>query len=56
MLTCPLDKNGVLLPGTQSATSLFNGAGCANKRTQSLNNSDSENPAIPAPTPEATIT
>jgi hypothetical protein len=43
VLTCPLDQNGVLLPGTQSATNLFNGAGCANKRTQSLNNSDSEN-------------
>jgi hypothetical protein len=43
VLTCPLDENGVLLPGNQSATSLFNGAGCANKRTQSLNNSDSEN-------------
>jgi hypothetical protein len=43
VLTCPLDANGVLLPGTQSATNLFNGAGCANKRTQSLNNSDSEN-------------
>ena len=33
----------MLLPGTQSATNLFNGSGCANKRTQSLNNSDSEN-------------
>jgi Carboxypeptidase regulatory-like domain len=43
VLTCPLDENGVLLPGTQSSTHLFNGAGCANKRTQSLNNSDSEN-------------
>jgi hypothetical protein len=43
VLTCPLDENGVLLPGNQSATNLFNGAGCANKRTQSLNNSDSEN-------------
>ena len=43
VLTCPLDENGVLLPGSQSATNLFNGAGCANKRTQSLNNSDSEN-------------
>src|SRR5271168_1027025 len=43
VLTCPLDENGVLLPGTQSSTNLFNGAGCANKRTQSLNNSDSEN-------------
>ncbi len=43
VLTCPLDENGALLPGTQSATNLFNGAGCANKRTQSLNNSDSEN-------------
>ncbi len=43
VLTCPLDENGVLLNGSQSATNLFNGAGCANKRTQSLNNSDSEN-------------
>src|SRR3984885_13720051 len=43
VLTCPLDANGALLPGTQSSTNLFNGAGCANKRTQSLNNSDSEN-------------
>ncbi len=43
VLTCPLDENGVLLPGTQNPTNLFNGAGCANKRTQSLNNSDSEN-------------
>ena len=43
VLTCPLDENGVLLPGSQSSTNLFNGAGCANKRTQSLNNSDSEN-------------
>jgi hypothetical protein len=43
VLTCPLDGNGVLLPGTQSSTNLFNGSGCANKRTQSLNNGDSEN-------------
>jgi Carboxypeptidase regulatory-like domain len=43
VLTCPLDENGELLPGTQDSTNLFNGAGCANKRTQSLNNSDSEN-------------
>jgi hypothetical protein len=43
VLTCPLGGNGELLPGTQSATNLFNGTGCANKRTQSLNNSDSEN-------------
>ena len=43
VLTCPLDENGVLLPGNQNPTNLFNGAGCANKRTQSLNNSDSEN-------------
>jgi Carboxypeptidase regulatory-like domain len=43
VLTCPLDENGVLLPGAQTSTNLFNGAGCANKRTQSLNNSDSEN-------------
>jgi hypothetical protein len=43
VLTCPLDENGVLLPGSQSSTNLSNGAGCANKRTQSLNNIDSEN-------------
>jgi hypothetical protein len=44
VLSCPLDANGVLLPGTQSAqTNLFNGSGCANIRTQSMNNSDSEN-------------
>ena len=43
VLSCPLDASGVLLPGTQSATNLFNGAGCANIRTQSMNNSDSEN-------------
>ena len=43
VLSCPLDSNGNLLPGTQSATNLFDGAGCANIRTQSLNNSNSEN-------------
>ena len=43
VLTCPLDENGVLLPGKQTPANLLNGAGCANKRTQSLNNSDSEN-------------
>jgi hypothetical protein len=43
VLTCPLDDNGVLLPGKQNSTNLLNGAGCANKRTQALNNSDSEN-------------
>ena len=43
MLTCPLDASGALLPGTQTATNLFNGAGCANIRIQSMNNSDSEN-------------
>jgi hypothetical protein len=43
VLTCPLDASGSLLPGTQTATNLFNGAGCANIRTQSMNNSDSEN-------------
>ena len=43
VLSCPLDANGALLPGTQTAANLFNGSGCANKRTQSLNNSDSEN-------------
>ena len=43
VLSCPLDSNGALLPGTQTASNLFNGSGCANIRTQSLNNSDKEN-------------
>jgi hypothetical protein len=43
VLSCPLDANGNLLPGTQSAANLFNGSGCANIRTQSMNNGDSEN-------------
>jgi hypothetical protein len=43
VLSCPLDENGGVLPGMQTSTNLFNGAGCANKRTQSLNNKDSEN-------------
>jgi hypothetical protein len=43
VLSCPLDQNGVLLPGTQTSANLFNGSGCANKRSQSLNNKDSEN-------------
>jgi hypothetical protein len=43
VLSCPLDANGVLLPGTQNSTNMFNGPGCANIRTQSMNNSDSEN-------------
>jgi hypothetical protein len=43
VLSCPLDTNGALLPGTQSASNLFNGSGCANIRTQSLNNDDKEN-------------
>ncbi len=43
VLSCPLDASGVLLSGTQTSTNLFNGAGCANIRTQSMNNSDSEN-------------
>jgi hypothetical protein len=43
VLSCPLDENGILLPGIQTSTNLFNGSGCANKRTQSLNNKDSEN-------------
>jgi hypothetical protein len=42
VLSCPLDASGALLPGTQSAANLFNGSGCANIRTQSLNNSDKE--------------
>jgi len=43
VLTCPLDGNGTLLPGTHTTSNLFNGSGCANIRTQSLNNSDKEN-------------
>ena len=43
VLSCPLDETGALLPGAQSSANLFNGSGCANKHTQSLNNSDSEN-------------
>ena len=43
VLACPLDTNGALLSGAQSSSNLSNGSGCANKRTQSLNNSDSEN-------------
>ena len=43
VLSCPLDANGALLAGIQTSANLFNGSGCANKRTQSLNNSDSEN-------------
>jgi hypothetical protein len=42
VLSCPLDSGGALLPGTQSASNLFNGSGCANIRTQSLNNNDKE--------------
>lgn len=42
VLSCPLDTNGALLPGTQTASNLFNGGGCANIRTQSLNNNDKE--------------
>ncbi len=41
--SCPLDASGALLPGTQTSGNLFNGAGCANQRQESLNNSDSEN-------------
>jgi hypothetical protein len=43
VLSCPLNSNGALLPGTQTAWNLFNGSGCANIRTQTLNNSDKEN-------------
>ena len=42
VLACPLDSNGALLPGSQTAANLFNGSGCANIRTKSLNNSDKE--------------
>jgi len=43
VLSCPIDVNGALLPGTQTSSNLLNGSGCANIRTQSLNNSDTEN-------------
>jgi hypothetical protein len=43
VLSCPLDLNGSLLAGTQTPANLLNGAGCANRRTLSMNNSDSEN-------------
>ena len=43
VLTCSLDANGAPLPGTQSPANLLDGSGCANIRTESLNNSDSEN-------------
>ena len=44
VLTCPLDANGALIQnqGAESPTNLFDGSGCANIRTQSMNNSDSE--------------
>ncbi len=42
VLSCPLGANGELLPGAQTPSHLFNGSGCANRRTVSLNNSDSE--------------
>jgi hypothetical protein len=41
--SCPLDAGGALLPDTQSSGNLFNGAGCANQRQESLQNSDYEN-------------
>jgi Carboxypeptidase regulatory-like domain len=43
VLSCQLDANGALLPGIQSPTNPLDGSGCANIRTASLNNSDSEN-------------
>jgi hypothetical protein len=43
VLTCPFDGSGAFLPGAQTATNLFNGSGCANIFTHSMNNSDSEN-------------
>ena len=41
--SCPLDASGDMLSGKQSSGNLFDGAGCANQRQESLNNSDSEN-------------
>jgi len=46
VLSCPLDANGALLAGMQTPANPFNGAGCANRRTESPNNSDSENLAV----------
>jgi hypothetical protein len=43
VLTCPYDESGALIQGTESPANLFDGKGCANIRTQSMNNSDSEN-------------
>jgi hypothetical protein len=40
--SCPLDASGALLPGTQTSGNLLNGAGCANQREESLQNSDHE--------------
>jgi hypothetical protein len=41
--SCPLDASGAPLAGTQSSGNLFNGAGCANQRQESLENGDHEN-------------
>ncbi len=46
VLSCPLDSNGALLAGTQTAANLFNGSGCANVRTRPLHNSDKEDLAV----------
>jgi hypothetical protein len=45
VLTCPLDASGAPIQnqGTESPTNLFDGSGCANMRTQSMNNRDREN-------------
>ena len=45
VLTCPLDESGNPLPPPPPGTppTLLDGKGCANIRTQSMNNSDSEN-------------
>jgi hypothetical protein len=41
--SCPLDATGAVMSGTQSSGNLFNGAGCANQRQESLQNGDHEN-------------
>jgi hypothetical protein len=41
VLSCPIDAPGAVHSG-QSAANLFDDSGCANIRTQSMNNSDSE--------------
>jgi hypothetical protein len=41
--SCPLDASGAVIMGAGSSGNLFNGAGCANQRQESLQNGDHEN-------------